>query len=120
MHKSFTGGNQMDISLKRQREKDIVKQMIRIYCRNKHQTQKNLCQDCRNLLDYTFSRIDACPHIKSKTFCSACTTPCYTPRMRQIIKRVMRHSGPRMLLYHPLVTARHVWVTLVALFGRRA
>jgi hypothetical protein len=97
----------MHIEAKRQDEKNIVELMIKIYCRDKHAEQKELCHDCQELLEYTFQRIDKCPFIETKSFCSACETPCYSPEMRNRIKTVMRHSGPRMLLYHPLIATRH-------------
>jgi len=30
--------------------------------------------------------------------------------MREQIRAVMRYSGPRMLLHHPLMTFHHIWI----------
>ena len=49
-----------------------------------------------------------CPFMEKKTFCSNCTVHCYKPEMRERIKKVMKFSGPRMLLYHPFMAVWHV------------
>lgn len=33
---------------------------------------------------------------------------CYKPAMREKIREVMRFSGPRMMLYHPVLAVSHV------------
>lgn len=45
---------------------------------------------------------------KQKHFCANCRVHCYKPEMRERIKTVMHFSGPRMLLYYPLATIRHL------------
>ena len=54
------------------------------------------------------ARVDHCPHIATKTFCSVCQTHCYKPEMRERIRQVMRWSGPRMLFHHPVLAVRHL------------
>lgn len=93
---------------KRQREKETVALMIRLYCRKKHGTKKNLCPDCEALLQYATLRSDKCPFMETKTFCSNCRVHCYKPEMREKIRLVMRFSGPRMIAYHPVMAIRHV------------
>ena len=46
--------------------------------------------------------------METKTFCFNCRIHCYKPEMREKIRSVMRFSGPRMLLYHPIMAIRHV------------
>lgn len=53
-------------------------------------------------------RSDTCPFMETKTFCSNCKVHCYKPDMREKIRAVMRFSGPRMMLYHPVMALRHV------------
>ena len=99
-------------------EKHILALMVGIFCRgNRHENRSvhgpapdgsGLCTSCQELGDYCFSRIDACPHMKTKTFCSACETHCYSPAMRERIREAMRYSGPRMLLYDSRGTIRHL------------
>lgn len=94
---------------KREKEKQVVGLMIALYCRGSHGTPRgSLCPACRALADYAAARVDHCPHMETKTFCSNCKTHCYQPAMRQQIRRVMRYSGPRMLLYHPVLAVRHL------------
>jgi hypothetical protein len=94
---------------KRQRERDVVSLMIALYCRKNHKTQRGaLCPDCAALQAYALQRIQHCPFMETKTFCSNCTVHCYKPEMRQRIRAVMRFSGPRMLFHHPIMALRHV------------
>ena len=96
-----------DSQIKREREKETVSQMIVLYCRKKH-GKKELCTDCRQLLEYACHRSDHCPHMETKTFCTRCKTHCYAPAMRERIREVMRFSGPWMILYHPAKAMRHL------------
>ena len=96
---------------KRDREKRVVTQMIRLYCRNRHH-QSDLCPDCRGVLSYAMDRTDHCPFMENKTFCSNCKVHCYRPEMREKIREIMRFSGPRMLLYHPVLAVSHMLLTV--------
>ena len=82
--------------------------MIKLYCRKKHGTNGELCSDCKALSEYAAMRSDKCPFMESKTFCSNCKVHCYKPDMREKIREVMRFSGPRMIMYHPIMAVRHV------------
>lgn len=93
---------------KREREKFLVSQMIKLYCRKKHKTKKQLCSECKALDDYAKMRSEKCPFMETKTFCSNCKVHCYKPEMRGRIREVMRFSGPRMIFHHPIPAIRHV------------
>lgn len=100
---------------KRAEEKLLVSEMIALYCRKQHGTPKgSLCPECQQLHDYALARIDRCPFMETKTFCSACKVHCYKPEMREKIRAVMRWAGPRMLPVHPVLSLKHVAVTLKA------
>ena len=103
----------MDVATKREREKEVVSLMISLYCRKKH-GGKTLCPECAALDDYARSRSDRCPFMETKTFCSACKVHCYQPEMREKIRTVMRWAGPRMLPVHPVLSIKHVIVTMKA------
>ena len=82
---------------KRKREKEVVELMISVYCRKNHAEavkDGGLCAECSSLREYAKSRSDRCPFMETKTFCSNCRVHCYSPDMRQQIKKVMRFSGP--------------------------
>ena len=72
-----------NLDQKRADEKMLVSEMIALYCRRQHKTPKgSLCPECRQLHDYALTRIDKCPFMETKTFCSACKVHCYKPEMR--------------------------------------
>lgn len=96
------------IENKREQEKRTVTLMIRLYCKKKHGTKKGLCPECKSLHDYAMLRSEKCPFMETKTFCSNCRVHCYKPEMREKIREVMRFSGPRMILHHPVMAVRHV------------
>ena len=97
------------IEEKREKEKQVVSLMIRLYCKKKHAAKDGpLCEECAALSEYAQSRIDRCPFMESKTFCSKCEVHCYKAEMREKIRQVMRFSGPRMMLYHPVMAVKHL------------
>jgi hypothetical protein len=98
----------MDTQTKREREKELVSQMIALYCKKQHHTKGTLCPECAELRDYARQRSEKCPFMESKTFCSNCKVHCYKPEMREKIREVMRFSGPRMIFHHPITAIRHV------------
>ena len=93
---------------KRQQEKEMVSQMIHLYCKKQHESKGKLCEECKSLKDYSILRIDRCPFMETKTFCSNCKVHCYKADMREKIRKVMRFSGPRMVFYHPVTAIHHV------------
>lgn len=93
---------------KREKEKELVSFMIGLYCRKNHGKRNGLCPECQELQDYAVARITHCPFMETKTFCSNCKVHCYKKDMREKIRTVMRFSGPRMILYHPVLAIRHL------------
>jgi len=96
-----------------EKEQRTVAQMIQIYCRHK-EGNRELCPECSALMEYARLRLSKCPFGENKTSCRKCTVHCYRPDMKDRIKAVMRYSGPRMIIYHPIAALRH----LIAEFGR--
>ena len=92
-----------------EREKQTINTMIRIYCR-RSEGNRELCEECSALLDYAFSRLEHCPYGENKPSCKQCTTHCYKPAMREEIRKVMRFSGARMILYAPIAVIRHILI----------
>ena len=85
-------------------EMNTVAFMITLFCRKKHKSQR--------LLEYVKLRREKCPWGKDKPFCSCCPIHCYRSDMREKIVEVMRFSGPRMLIYHPVTAIRHIAATI--------
>lgn len=115
---------------KRAKEMETLKIMIAIYCDGNHQGKKGwhllsghpeirkLCPKCQELATFALSRTAACPHMATKTFCSACKTPCYPNDRRDQIRKVMRYSGPRMIFHMPLKALKHALLSAWQLLGR--
>ena len=91
-----------------EREKEVIRQMIQIYCSRKHHPlHKTLCDDCNELLKYALQRLDKCPKRNAKSSCRKCEIHCYAPIYKVRIRTVMRFVGPRMIFMHPLAAIRH-------------
>ncbi|MDQ1147363.1 hypothetical protein QE429_004190 [Bacillus sp. SORGH_AS 510] len=90
-----------------QKEKEIVKEMINLYCRKKHHRDV-LCKDCEALKNYALLRLSFCRFGEDKSACSNCTVHCYKLRYREKMKAVMRYSGKWMLLHHPVYSVKHL------------
>ena len=97
----------MDIEKKRKKEQMVVEEMIQLYCKGNHHTN-GLCSECDELVEYAKKRSEKCPFMKEKTFCANCKVHCYKPEMREKIRKVMRYSGPRMIIYHPILAMWHL------------
>ena len=91
------------------REKKTIEAMVRYYCKKKHQTKGDLCPECTDFLAYAMMRLDKCPFQEKKSTCGKCLVHCYRPDMKEKVKKIMRYSGPRMLLHHPSLALHHVW-----------
>lgn len=89
------------------REKRTVEAMIGIYCRGRHGTNGVLCDDCAELLNYAYARLDRCRYAEKKPSCGNCPVHCYKPSMKGKIIDVMKYSGPRMTLHHPYYALMH-------------
>ncbi len=100
------------------READTIEAMIEIYCKAHHggktdaDGKKVLCDECQALADYAKKRLSCCPFGVDKPVCGKCKIHCYKPEQRQKICEVMRFSGPRILLAHPIMALEHTWKSL--------
>jgi hypothetical protein len=98
----------MDSDRKRRQEQALIGEMIALYCRRKHR-KPALCADCAGLREYAQMRSERCPYMETKTFCSNCQTHCYSPKMREKIRAVMRYAGPRIIFTHPVAAIKHAY-----------
>ncbi len=93
---------------RRKRERKTVLKMIVLFCRGQHgSTGPSLCDQCEQLNRYVIARLVKCPFGDDKPVCDRCPIHCYSPDIREQIKTVMRYSGPRMFLRHPILTVYH-------------
>jgi hypothetical protein len=91
--------------MKIEKEKKISFLMIDLYYK-KHKELSN--GEKEELKKYVELRLNKCPFQENKTFCSNCKIHCYKKDMQEKIIMVMRYSGPRMILYHPILAIRHL------------
>ncbi|MDF7667488.1 nitrous oxide-stimulated promoter family protein [Orbaceae bacterium ESL0727] len=118
----------MNNGSKIQHEQETVRLMIYLYCqKNHHKTRapktaaeeddqiatNALCDECAELLDYAMRRLSLCRFGEQKTTCQRCPKHCYRTDYKVRIKQVMRFSGPRMILYHPVKALRHLYKNLI-------
>ncbi|MCI5772964.1 MAG: nitrous oxide-stimulated promoter family protein [Erysipelotrichaceae bacterium] len=92
----------MDIEAKRNKEKVLVTKMIRLYGKKHDDINTD------ELIRYALAKIDKCPMMAEKSFCSKCKIHCYQEPYRFQIKKVMRYSGPRMMINHPWLVIKHI------------
>jgi hypothetical protein len=89
------------------REFETMAAMVRIYCRDQHQPAEELCDECRQFLDYASVRLERCRFGEEKPTCARCPVHCYQRDRREQARVVMRYAGPRMLWEHPFMSLRH-------------
>lgn len=92
-----------------EKEKKVIELMINIYCRKKHSSKGELCNECKELLEYAHKRLTLCKFGDKKTTCSKCPIHCYKKDMKIKVKEVMRFSGPRLIIYNPIELIRHMF-----------
>ena len=92
------------------REARTIEAMIQITCHAKHDTKRELCSECQELLDYALLRLEKCPFQELKSTCVTCQVHCYRAEMRERIRQVMRYAGPHMVYRHPYLAFMHLVV----------
>ena len=91
-----------------EREKKTIALMIDIYCQKKHGNKKReLCDECKELLEYAHKRLSFCKFGENKSTCSRCPIHCYKKDMKEKVKDVMKFSGPRLIVHNPIELVRH-------------
>ncbi|WP_199883751.1 nitrous oxide-stimulated promoter family protein [Anaerosinus massiliensis] len=89
-------------------EQIAIQKMLRIYCKNKHGQKEGLCEACTALLAEVNKRLPNCRFGDKKPACGSCRINCYRGDKFKEITQIMRYAGPRMLLYHPILTIQHL------------
>ena len=91
-----------------EREKKTIALMIDIYCQKKHGNKKGeLCDECKELLEYAHKRLSFYKFGENKSTCSRCPIHCYKKDMKEKVKDVMKFSGPRLIVHNPIELVRH-------------
>lgn len=74
------------------REMRTLDRFVRVYCRHHDGAGQELCDSCRDLLEYARARLEKCP-FDPKPKCKNCRVHCYRSDYRDRIRQVMRFSG---------------------------
>lgn len=93
-------------------EINTLKKFYEVYCKGKHENQEtkvynleykekkftlevNICKECQDNIEYSFERLDGCPH-EIKPRCRKCPNPCYEKSRWKHTAKVMKYSGVRL------------------------
>ncbi|MCX5774676.1 MAG: nitrous oxide-stimulated promoter family protein [Fusobacteria bacterium] len=90
------------------REIKTLKIMVEMYCKKVHNDVKPFCEKCQESLDYVISRVENCPKKSYRGICKGCKIHCYKDVYREEIKKIMRFSGPRLIMKHPILALLHI------------
>ena len=88
-------------------QKHVIKKMIELFCKKNHDNQGVLCNECNELLNYAYKKLDNCIFGTNKPNCNSCKIHCYKSDIKEKITAVMKFSGPRMLIYNPKLVIEH-------------
>ncbi|PSW33385.1 nitrous oxide-stimulated promoter family protein [Photobacterium phosphoreum] len=92
-------------------EFNTITAMIDLYCLRHHQPNTGKfqhCADCEQFRTYVKQRLDRCPYGEKKPSCKQCPIHCYKPQQKLKSQTIMRYSGPKMLVKHPIMAIRHL------------
>jgi predicted amidophosphoribosyltransferase len=89
------------------REWKTMSAMVRIFCRGHHDPAEDLCETCREFLDYAGERLERCRFGAGKPTCVKCPVHCYQRARQDQARVIMRYAGPRMAWKHPVLSLRH-------------
>ncbi|QKF60250.1 nitrous oxide-stimulated promoter family protein [Aliarcobacter lanthieri] len=95
-------------------EINTLKKFYEIFCIDKHSNQKryiikteykdtifnlelHLCEECFEAINYSFSRLQSCPH-EIKPRCRKCPNPCYEKQRWKNIAKIMKYSAIKLSL----------------------
>ena len=85
------------------KEMEVVDLMIDIYYKKQIRLDEGKNVEKKDLMNYCHYRLSKCPFKDNKPFCSNCKIHCYDKIHQELIRKVMRYSGPRMMIYHPII-----------------
>ncbi len=89
-----------------------LKVVITLYCHAHHRERETLpsglCPDCQQIHQYALEKLRKCPYGAEKPNCPKCPIHCYSKEMREKMNMIMRYSGPRMVVSHPVLSLYHL------------
>ncbi|MGX7025946.1 nitrous oxide-stimulated promoter family protein [Vagococcus hydrophili] len=86
-------------------EKKTVSAMIEIYYKQFSDEAHQLEEE--DVANYAMARLNYCRFGEDKPTCKVCPVHCYKKSYKDKMQQIMRYSGPRMLIYHPVMSVEH-------------
>jgi hypothetical protein len=77
-----------------------------------------LCPHCYEMVKMAEKHVSGCPHMAYKTFCHSCPKPCYPKAHLEKIRPMMRYSGPRLMLRHPVIAFKYFHGVMKAKYNK--
>jgi hypothetical protein len=90
-------------------EISTLKIMLKIYCKGNNHSKDGICDNCKNILEYSINKTLKCVYKENKPICNKCRVHCYNNIERENIINIMRYSGPKMLFRHPYLAMKHMF-----------
>ena len=107
------GDNSPTLTRKERKDLKVLALFTAVYCRAHHSGAEHLepaeselrelgpeghhlCGECREFLQYAFTRRLRCP-LDPKPICKHCSLHCYRPGHRERVREIMRFSGRRLI-----------------------
>jgi hypothetical protein len=87
-------------------EREMTANMVKMYYSDNDNCSP-LCAGCEEF-QYAKAKLDHCLNLENIPTCNKYTIHCYDLAHRKRIKVVMRYSGLRMILEHPMQALRHL------------
>ncbi|MBW2659601.1 MAG: nitrous oxide-stimulated promoter family protein [Deltaproteobacteria bacterium] len=103
----FKQPSEIPFPLRLQKEFNTIKTMVKLFCKDHHQPEDQICEECSELVNYAGERLRNCPFHDNKSTCGKCSIHCYRKDMQEKIIAIMRYAGPRMAWKHPVIALQH-------------
>lgn len=85
-------------------EMKLMNRMVALYYKNK---ANDFTISEKRMQSYAINRLASCRFGEEKTTCRKCPVHCYQEKYRLQMKKIMRYSGPKMLIRHPVLCMQH-------------
>lgn len=107
-HETLINRGGLSLNSRLFREQKTVEAMIKLYCKNSHKPDGLPCDKCLTIINYALKRVELCRFGATKPVCGRCRVHCYKPDMRKEIKNVMKTTGAKLMVRHPVMTLFHL------------
>lgn len=71
--------------------------------------EASLCDECLNLALKAQIHTQHCVRMQEKSFCHLCPKSCYSKQDLKQISAMMKYSGKKIILYHPILALKYIY-----------